>query len=193
MSLAQKDNVTVAIQSSLTVPLVMPVLDSIDDGALRKDIAEEAVRLSIMESLCGFDGVRVEEAVTPLPNGKGACSFRADVDFNKLARCIGALQSEYQRVAGIAKDAHALVVELHKNIDIEQIETRTALEEVRDGLKSIIEPPGDKGDSGDERADMPELVDEQVEKRRLLDASDSSDDDEGSPENRGYTRMSDDE
>ncbi|CUE73260.1 Hypothetical protein, putative [Bodo saltans] len=129
-------NVTVAILSTLNVPLVMPVLDSIDDGALRKDIAEEAVRLSIMENLCGFDGVTVEEGTTTLPHRKGSFQYRADVDFNKLARCIAALQTEYQRVVGIAKDMHEVVAQIQE-AGAPVPELLAPLQTLAEGLKSI--------------------------------------------------------
>jgi hypothetical protein len=189
-----KDNVTVAIFSTLTVPLVMPVLDSIEDGGLRKEIAEEAVRLSIMENLCGFDGVTVEEGRTTIPNMKGTFQYRADVDFQKLARCIAALQSEYQRVVGIAKDMQDVVAHL-QGAAASNAELIAPLKVLSEGIKSISEPDrGSENDGGDERADMPELEEERDATRRLLDGTESDASDEGpsDPEARGYARMSDD-
>jgi hypothetical protein len=193
-------DVAVAIASHLRVPLVMPMLDAIDDGALRKEIAEEAVRLSITEHLGGFDGVAVEESSATVhcaTTGRPVqCRFKAAVCFNDLSRCIGALQSEYQRVLHLARDMQEVVTQLQ----IDGSCSETAIQALKEGLASIVTPTinSNGGQAGTDV--MPELVEEDAnhkgEGRRLLDASDESDDSDvdgdTSPEAAGYVRMCDD-
>jgi hypothetical protein len=187
----------VVIESTLTVPLCLPVLENIDDGALRKEIAEEAVRMAVSDRLGGVNGVTVEELVgTAAAARRQAASkapparFVARVDFDGLCDAIASMQQDHQRVVAFATEASALL-----EAALGTGEASTHVSVPRDVFTSLLasmkamctppppeEAPEEAAPAATSHSDADEWEAERKEFPPLIHADDDSDEDGGDRE-----------
>lgn len=84
-------DVTVSVSATVTLPLHLKALETLEDAALEDDILKEAVRLAVAEKLGGFENMRVD-----VSHKHGKPSFEAKLEFADLCSAIVNAQHIYE-------------------------------------------------------------------------------------------------
>ncbi|EAN89415.1 hypothetical protein C3747_80g92 [Trypanosoma cruzi] len=140
--LGPKTDVTINVSGTVTLPLHLQALETLEDPVLQAEIMKEAARIAISEKLSGFDKMHITAA-----QRRGNPSCEATLEFADLCCAIANLQHAYEHAMGY-------FLKIQEIID----KKRTQLQEER--LKKSEEEEEEEEEAGPEDvlADIHQLI-----------------------------------
>ncbi|EAN77524.1 uncharacterized protein TEOVI_000407400 [Trypanosoma equiperdum] len=195
MTLGPTTRVTVNVTGTVTVPLHLNALESLDDAPLQEEIMREAVRLSLAEQLGGFDNFTVTSA---RKGGNHVCEARLDV--GDLCSIIADVKNAYEHGERRLRELQQLITAIREQLkesgreggsEDEDITVPGIVKVVSDMVEDALRGPGESSLSAAIREvsnDKSWLEEVPVGDRSGGAASKS---DEDSPSGVGYTRLPD--
>ncbi|RNF02460.1 hypothetical protein TraAM80_06366 [Trypanosoma rangeli] len=137
-------DVTVNVSGTVTLPLHLQALESLEDPVLQTEIMQEAARLAIAEKLGSFDNMHVT-AVHKC--GNPICEAR--LDFAELCCAIANVQHAYEHTMAHLLQIQQIVEKRGKQTEEEKMSkeeeagTENVLADIRQVLRRALEGPGE--------------------------------------------------
>lgn len=187
---------TVAVTGTITVPVDTTMLDAIGDKALADEIANEAVRISVSEKLCQFDGFTLTTLdAAPSMHGSAVVTKSrkssarppthiATVDFDAFAESMGAIHATADRVEDVVKTTNEAI-----EVCLQKVPS-SSIEELRAMMTSLLQTTKQalEGLRGEE---LVASAAESSEEQNRSNTASEEDDYEREREEMGYQRLVD--